>query len=63
MGYMLWLQNHCKRTWEIQKCMGYKRVWVLLAMGYKGFDCTTKFNLDSLGLVHPIGLTVIEIFT
>ena len=30
----------CKRTWETQKAMGYKGVWVIWGMCYEGVDCS-----------------------
>ena len=39
MGYGLWMQNPCEPTREIQKPMGYERVWVIHGMGYEGVDC------------------------
>ena len=38
MGYGLWMQNPCGPTREIQKPMGYQRVWVIHGMGYEGVD-------------------------
>ena len=39
----------CKPTWEIQKCMGCLKVWVIRGMDYWSFDCT---------LLERDGLTV-----
>ena len=31
----------CKWTWETQKAMGYKGVWVIWSMCYEEVNCTT----------------------
>ena len=43
MGYWVWRQNHCKPTWETQKCMGNWRVWVMRGMGYRRVDCSSTW--------------------
>ncbi|KAF9236089.1 hypothetical protein BU15DRAFT_64279 [Melanogaster broomeanus] len=67
MGYGLWLQIHCKPTWEIQKCMGYEGVWVIWGMGYEGVDYVeerrffspteiwTKYGFEEMKVLYEKG--------
>ena len=46
MGYGLLLtygvsrENPCPPSWWTEKCMGYRRLWVIKSMGYGRFDCS-----------------------
>jgi len=46
MGYGLLLtygvfrENPGPPSWWTEKCMGYRRLWVIKSMGYGRFDCT-----------------------
>ena len=43
MGYCwpmgFFRKNHCPPSWWTEKCMGYRRLWVIKSMGYGRFDC------------------------
>ena len=51
MGYGLLLtygvsrENPCPPSWWTEKCMGYRRLWVIKSMGYGRFDCTHTTSL------------------
>ena len=38
--YGLWGEIPRPPRWWTQKCMGFRRLWVMASMGYEGADCT-----------------------
>ena len=43
--YGLWSTFPCERTRWTQKCMEFKGVWGMCAMGYEGVNCNSLDNI------------------